>query len=165
MKLFQDFKEFAVRGNVIDMGVGVIIGTAFGKIVDSLVSDIIMPPIGLLMGKVDFSNLFINLSNEDVQTVHEAKQVGIATINYGLFVNTIIHFFIVAFVAFILIKQINQLRKPVDDAEGGKECPHCFIYIPALAKRCPHCTTYLDDEIAVKKLERRSSPSPKIRIR
>lgn len=151
MKLIQDFKEFAVRGNVIDMGVGVIIGTAFGKIVDSFVSDIIMPPIGLLMGKVDFSNLFINLSNKNVQTVHEAKEIGVATINYGLFVNTIIHFVIVAFAAFILIRQINQLRKPSVDAETGKECPHCMIYIPALAKRCPHCTTYLEDEISQKK--------------
>jgi large conductance mechanosensitive channel len=163
VRLFQDFKEFAVRGNVIDMGIGVIIGTAFGKIVDSLVSDIIMPPIGLLLGKVDFSNLFINLSNENIQTVLEAKEAGAATINYGLFVNTIIHFVIVAFATFILIRQLNQIKRAPIESITRKDCPHCFMSIPTLAKRCPNCTTHLEEVPPT--LNERKKPRLKIRVR
>ncbi|MFD1737670.1 large-conductance mechanosensitive channel protein MscL [Bacillus salitolerans] len=145
MRFFQDFKEFAMRGNVIDMGIGVIIGTAFGKIVDSLVTDILMPPIGLLVGSVDFSNLFVNLTNSQYQTVLEAKEAGAATINYGIFVNTVIHFIIVAFATFLLIKQMNRLKKAPIESITKKECPHCFTNIPTLAKRCPNCTTHLKE--------------------
>ncbi|MBM7663143.1 large conductance mechanosensitive channel [Bacillus mesophilus] len=161
MKFFHDFREFAVRGNVIDMGIGVIIGTAFGKIVDSLVTDIIMPPIGLMLGKVDFSNLFINLSNEDVHTVLEAREAGAATINYGLFVNTIIHFVIVAFATYLIIRQINRMKKAPMESITKKECPHCFTSIPTLAQRCPNCTTYLDELPSSVK----SSKNPRLKVR
>jgi large conductance mechanosensitive channel len=163
MKFFQDFREFAVRGNVIDMGIGVIIGTAFGKIVDSLVSDIIMPPIGLMLGSVDFSNLFINLTNKDVHTVIEAREVGAATINYGLFINTIIHFIIVAFATYIVIRQINRMKKAPIESITKKECPHCFTSIPTLAKRCPNCTTHLDE--IMPSINARKTPKLKIRVR
>ncbi len=145
MKVAQEFKEFAIRGNVIDMGIGVIIGTAFGKIVDSLVTDIIMPPIGLLLGRVDFSNLYINLSNTHYASLSEAKEAGAATINYGLFVNSIFHFGIVAFATFITIRQINRLRA-TPASFTSKSCPACSMTIPGEAIRCPNCTTYLNEE-------------------
>ncbi len=139
--MFKEFKEFAMRGNMVDLAVGIIIGAAFGKIVTSLVNDIIMPPIGLLLGKVDFSNLFINLSAKDYSTLAEAKAAGAATINYGLFLNTVIDFIIVAFVIFLFIRQINRLkRQPEPAAPDTKECPYCFTVIPVKATRCPHCT-------------------------
>jgi len=111
MSMLTEFKEFAARGSVVDLAVGVIIGGAFGKIVSSLVSDVIMPPIGLILGKVDFSNLFINLSGKDVASVADAKKAGLATLNYGLFLNTCIEFLIVAFAIFLIVKQINRLKK------------------------------------------------------
>jgi large conductance mechanosensitive channel len=116
MSMASEFKEFASRGNVVDLAVGVIIGGAFGKIVSSFVNDVIMPPIGLLLGKVDFSNLFINLSGREATSLAEAKKAGLATLNYGLFLNTCIEFLIVAFAVFILVKQINRLKKPVPAA-------------------------------------------------
>lgn len=149
MKFFQDFKEFAIRGNVVDMGIGVILGTAFGQIVDSLVKDILMPPIGLLLGQVDFSNLYINLSGENYKTLAAAKEAGVATINYGLFFNTIIHFTIVGFATFATVHQINRIRKvPIDVT--SKECPYCFSNIPTRAKRCPQCTTIIEEEVPKK---------------
>jgi large conductance mechanosensitive channel len=139
--MFKEFKEFAMKGNMVDLAVGIIIGAAFGKIVTSLVSDVIMPPIGLLLGKVDFSSLFINLSGQGYATLAEAKAAGAATINYGLFLNTVIDFIIVAFVIFIIIKQINRMKREDSPAAPvTKECPYCFTSIPIQATRCPNCT-------------------------
>ncbi len=142
--MLKEFREFVMRGNVVDMAVGIIIGAAFGKIVTSFVSDVLMPPIGLLMGKVDFSNLFIDLSGTGFATLAEAKKAGAATINYGLFFNTILDFIIVAFAIFLLIRQINRMkREPAPAAPDTKECPFCLSSIPLKAVRCPHCTSEL----------------------
>jgi len=128
--MFKEFKEFAVKGNVIDLAVGVIIGAAFGKIISSLVSDIIMPPLSLLLGKVNFSNLYINLSGTAYQSLSAAKAAGAPTINYGLFLNNILDFVIVAFVIFLMVKQINKLKKkPAAPNSGLKDCPFCFSKI------------------------------------
>ena len=142
--MLKEFKEFAMRGNVIDMAVGIIIGAAFGKIVASLVKDIIMPPIGLLMGGVDFSGLFINLSGKTFETLAEAQKAGAATINYGAFINTVLDFLIVAFAIFMVIKQMNRFKKEPPPADPTtKECPHCLSNIPIKATRCGHCTSEL----------------------
>jgi len=142
--MWKEFKDFIARGNVVDLAVGIIIGLAFGKIVTSLVNDIIMPPIGLLLGKVDFTNLFINLSGKPYATLAAAQEAGAATINYGVFINTIIEFLIVALVVFLLVKQINKLMKPAAPAEPTtKDCPYCFSAIPIKATRCPNCTSQL----------------------
>jgi large conductance mechanosensitive channel len=143
--MLKEFKEFAMKGNVMDLAIGIIIGGAFGKIVSSFVADVIMPPIGLLLGKIDFSSLFINLSGKTFATLAEAKKAGAPTLNYGLFINTIIDFVIVAFVVFLLVKQINRLKKeaPPAPAPPTKECPFCFTSIPEKAVRCPHCTSQL----------------------
>lgn len=144
--MLKEFKAFAMRGNVLDMAVGVIIGAAFGKIVTSLVNDIIMPPIGLILGKVDFSNLYLNLSGAQYASLAEAKAAGAATINYGLFLNTVLDFLIVAFALFLVIRQVNRLvAKPVpaQAAPTSKECPFCCSTIPIKATRCPHCTSEL----------------------
>lgn len=140
--MFKEFKEFAVKGNVIDMAVGIIIGAAFGKIVSSFVNDILMPPIGLLLGKVDFSSLFVNLSGKPYDSLASAKAAGAATINYGLFLNTVIDFIIVAFVIFLVIRQINRLKRQPEPI--AKECPHCLSKVPLKATRCPHCTSALE---------------------
>lgn len=142
-KMFREFKEFIARGNVIDLAVGIVIGASFGKIVTSFVNDILMPPIGILFGKVDFSNLFIDLSGQHHPTVAAAKAAGAATINYGLFLNTIIDFLIVAFAIFLLIQQVNRMRRQPAPAVTTKECPYCFTNIPIPAKRCPNCTSQL----------------------
>jgi large conductance mechanosensitive channel len=142
--MLKEFREFVMRGNVVDMAVGIIIGAAFGKIVTSFVSDVLMPPIGLLMGKMDFSNLFIDLSGTGFATLAEAKKAGAATINYGLFFNTILDFVIVAFAIFLLIRQINRMkREPAPAAPDTKECPFCLSMVPLKAVRCPHCTSEL----------------------
>jgi large conductance mechanosensitive channel len=142
--MLKEFKEFVMRGNVMDMAVGIIIGAAFGKIVTSFVSDILMPPIGRVLGKMDFSNMFINLSGQEYATLAEAKKAGAATINYGLFLNTLIDFIIIAFVIFLLIRQINRLkREPPPASPTDKECAFCFSTIPLKAVRCPHCTSEL----------------------
>ena len=142
--MLKEFKEFAIKGNVIDMAVGIIIGAAFGKIVTSFVSDLLMPVVGRLVGKMDFSNLFINLSDGDYATLAEAKKAGAATINYGLFINTVIDFIIVAFIIFLLIKGVNRMKRPAPVAEvKTKDCPHCFTAIPVKATRCPNCTSEL----------------------
>ncbi len=141
--MFKEFKEFIARGNVVDLAVGIVIGASFGKIVTSFVNDILMPPIGALFGKVDFSNLFIDLSGQHHPTVAAAKAAGAATINYGLFLNTIIDFLIVAFAIFLLIQQVNRMRRQPAPAPSTKECPYCSTNIPIPAKRCPNCTSQL----------------------
>ena len=142
--MLKEFKEFVMRGNVIDLAVGIIIGAAFGKIVTSFVGDILMPPIGLILGNVDFSNLFINLTRGHYDTLKAAKDAGAATINYGLFIQALIDFLIVAFVIFIIIKQVNRLkRKPAEVAPSTKECTFCASDIPIKAIKCPQCTSDL----------------------
>ena len=146
--MFKEFKEFAMRGNVLDMAVGIIIGAAFGRIITSLVSDVIMPPIGLLLGKVDFSGLFLNISGKSYDTLAAAKAAGAATINYGLFLNASIDFLIVAFVLFLVIRTANKMQaamaKPAAAAAPAtRDCPFCAMPIPVQAKRCGHCTASL----------------------
>ncbi len=142
--MLKEFKEFAMRGNVLDMAIGIIIGAAFGKIITSLVSDIIMPPIGKLLGKVDFTNLFITLGDGGFKTLKEAQAAGAPTINYGLFFNTVIDFVIVAFVIFLIVKQVNRFKKkPPEEAPATKECPFCISQVPLKAVRCPNCTSDL----------------------
>ena len=145
--MLKEFKEFAMRGNVIDLAIGVIIGGAFGKIVSSMVEDVIMPLIGLLLGKISFANLFISLSGEDYSSLAAAKDAGVPTLNYGLFINAIVDFLIVAFVIFLVIKGINKLQKPapvVEAAPTTKKCQYCFTEIAIEATRCPNCTSQLD---------------------
>ena len=140
--MLKEFKDFAMKGNVLDMAIGVIIGGAFGKIVSSLVSDVLMPPIGLLLGKVDFSSLFINLSGTPQLSLTAAKAAGAPTINYGVFLQATFDFIIIAFVIFILVKQVNRLKKPAPTAvPTTKDCPHCLSTIPLKATKCAHCTS------------------------
>ncbi|HEX9265379.1 MAG TPA: large-conductance mechanosensitive channel protein MscL [Candidatus Binatia bacterium] len=143
--MLKEFKQFIMRGNVVDLAVGVVIGAAFGKIVTSFVEDILMPPIGLGLGKVDFSNLFINLSTKDYPSVAAAKAAGAATLNYGIFLNNILNFLIVAFAVFLVIKQVNRLHEPAPAAAAPitKDCPHCLSAIPVKAMKCAHCTADL----------------------
>ncbi len=143
--MWKEFKEFMMRGNVLDMAVGIVIGVAFGKIVTSFVEDILMPPIGRLAGRVDFSNLFVSLSGQHYDTLAAAKAAGAATINYGLFVNTVLNFLIVAFAVFLLIRQVNRLKRQpaAAPAPATKECPFCFSSIALKATRCAHCTSEL----------------------
>jgi large conductance mechanosensitive channel len=141
--MLKEFKEFIARGNVIDLAVGLIIGAAFGKIVTSLVNDVLMPPIGMVLGKVDFANLFIPLQGNP-KTVAEAKAAGIPTINYGSFINTLIEFLIIAFVIFLLVKAVNRMRRdPEQLPPTVKACTYCFSDIPVQATRCPECTSQL----------------------
>ena len=143
--MLQEFKKFALQGNVLDMAIGIIIGAAFGKIVSSLVSDVLMPPIGLLVGKIDFSTLFINLSGQAYATLSEAKAAGAPTINYGLFLNNVIDFLIVAFVIFLMVKQINRLKRKEAPAPAptARDCPRCLSAVPLRATRCAFCTSDL----------------------
>jgi large conductance mechanosensitive channel len=142
--MLKEFKEFAMRGNVLDMAVGIIIGAAFGKIITSFVGDVLMPPIGLILGKVDFSNLFLNISEKSYDTLAAAKAAGAPTINYGMFLNNIIDFLIVAFAIFLLIRMVNRWNKPAPAAAPKtKDCPYCATAIPIAAKRCPNCTSEL----------------------
>ena len=139
--MLKEFREFAVKGNVVDMAVGIIIGAAFGKIVNSFVNDVLMPPIGLLLGKVDFSSLFINLSGKPYDSLTTDKAAGAATINYGQFLNTVIDFTIVAFAIFLLVRQVNRLKR--EPEKTTKECPYCLSKVPLKATRCPSCTSEL----------------------
>jgi large conductance mechanosensitive channel len=147
--MFKEFKEFAMRGSVVDMAVGIVIGAAFGTIVKSFVDDILMPPIGLLLGNVDFSSLFITLKEGakaagPYASPAAAKAAGAVTLNYGLFINTIISFIIIAFAVFLVIKGINHMRREAPPAETNtKECPFCLTTIPLQASRCPNCTSQL----------------------
>ena len=145
--MFKEFKEFAMRGNVLDMAVGIIIGAAFGTIVTSLVNDVIMPPIGLLLGNVDFSNIFAVLREGKVAgpyaSVASAKAAGAVTLNVGVFINTVINFIIVAFAIFLLIRSINRLKRQEEAAPTNKDCPYCLSSVPIKATRCAHCTSEL----------------------
>jgi large conductance mechanosensitive channel len=144
--MWKEFRDFAMRGNVIDLAVGIVIGAAFGKIVTSFVNDILMPPLGLLLGHVDFSNLFLNLSGKHYDSLADAKAAGAATLNYGVFINTILDFVIVAFAVFLLVKQVNRLtKKPAEAPKPAttRECPYCASTIAIGATRCPHCTSSL----------------------
>ena len=144
--MLKEFKEFAMRGNVIDLAVGVIIGAAFGKIVSSLVQDILMPPIGLLLKNVNFSSLFVALDGKHYESLSDAQKAGAATINYGIFINNVIDFLIVAFCVFLLVHQVNRWTRkpqPAPAEPATKECPQCTMTIPIRAKKCPHCTTQI----------------------
>ena len=140
--MFKEFKEFVVRGNVMDLAVGIVIGAAFGKIVNSLVNDVLMPPMGLLIKRVDFKDLFVNLSGVQYPTLAEAKTAGAPTINYGIFLNTILEFVIVAFAIFLVIRTANRMR--AQPAPSSQNCPFCQMSIPLSAVRCPHCTSQLN---------------------
>jgi len=146
--MLKDFRDFAMRGNVLDMAVGIVLGASFGGIVTSLVNDVLMPPIGLLLGRVDFSNLFLNLTRRHFETVAAAKAAGAATLNYGIFLNTVINFVIVSFAIFLLVRQVNKLRAPapVPAVPALKPCAYCCSQIPLAATRCPHCTSQLKAE-------------------
>jgi len=152
--MLKEFKEFAIKGNMLDMAVGIIIGAAFGKIVTSFVEDVIMPPVGLLLGKVDFSSLFISLNGQPYASIAAAKAAGAPTLNYGLFLNNIISFVIVAFAVFLLVKTVNRLRRlgeaAAEEAEEATEktCPFCRSQIAIEATRCPQCTSMLEEEPA-----------------
>ncbi len=144
MGMMKEFKAFALRGNVVDMAVGIVIGGAFGKIVSSLVKDVIMPPIGMLMGNVDFTNLFVTLGTDRFESLAAAQEAGAATINYGIFINTVLDFVIVAFAIFMVIRQVNKLKKQPPPADPTtKDCPECLSTIPIKATRCAHCTAQL----------------------
>ena len=144
--MLKQFKDFIMKGNVIDLAIAVLIGGAFGQIVTSFTNDILMPPFGLLLGNVDFSELYINLSGQAYPSLAAAKEAGAATINYGLFLNTIINFLIIAFVIFLIMRALEKVtKKPEAPAEvTTKECPHCLTTIPLKATRCPNCTSQLD---------------------
>jgi large conductance mechanosensitive channel len=150
--MVKEFKEFIMRGNVVDLAIGIIIGAAFGKIITSLVNDIIMPPIGMVLGKINFSDLFISLNGTKYDSLDAATKAGAPTINYGLFINNIIDFVIVAFIIFLIVKAINRMKRPVEApaaaAPATKECPFCSTAIPITAKRCPNCTSELIQEPA-----------------
>jgi large conductance mechanosensitive channel len=154
--MLKEFKEFAMRGNVVDMAVGIIIGGAFGTIVKSLVNDVLMPPLGLLMGGVDFSNFFFVIKEGakpgPYTTLADAQAAAAVTINYGMFINTVISFLIVAWAVFLLVKGINSLRRQQEAAAPApvsKECPYCYSTIPIKAQRCPHCTSQITGAAAV----------------
>lgn len=137
--MFREFRDFAARGNVVDLAVGVIIGAAFGKVVTSAVNDLIMPPLGMALGRVDFSNLFVALNGATYASLDEAKKAGAATLNYGVFLNTCLEFVIVAFAVFLLIKQVNRLKGPV--VIDTRDCPFCYSKMAMKATRCPACTS------------------------
>ncbi|HEV2161049.1 MAG TPA: large conductance mechanosensitive channel protein MscL [Stellaceae bacterium] len=148
--MLKEFRDFAMRGNVVDLAIGLILGAAFGKIVSSLVDDIIMPPIGLLLGKVDFSSLFVSLTGAHYDSIAAAKAAGAATLNYGTFINTVVNFVIVAFAVFLLVKQINKVTAKFSPGQAPpspttKECPYCISTIALKATRCPHCTATLPE--------------------
>jgi len=144
--MLKEFRDFAMRGNVLDMAIGIIMGAAFGKIISSLVSDILMPPIGMLLGRVDFGSLFLNLSGTDYPSLAAAREAGAPTINYGVFLNTVLDFLVVAFAIFLLIRQINRLKRKEEEKPSeptSKHCVFCFSAIPIKATRCPNCTSEL----------------------
>ena len=145
--MLKEFKDFIIRGNVLDLAIAVIIGGAFGKIISSVVNDILMPPIGLILGNVDFSNLFLDMSGKGYASLAEAQQAGAPTLNYGLFINNVIDFVIVALVIFLIVKAVNKLQRKKGEQPAEpttKDCPYCFSSIPIKATRCPSCTSQLN---------------------
>lgn len=144
--MLKEFKEFALRGNVVDLAIGIVIGSAFGSIVNSFVNDILMPPIGVLLGNANFSQFFINLSRRQYESLDAAQEAGAATINYGVFINTIVNFAIIAFALFLMIRQVNRLQREEEQPSEPttKECPYCLTEIPIEATRCPNCTSHLE---------------------
>lgn len=151
--MWKEFREFIMQGNVLDLAVGIIIGGAFGQVVNSFVNDVLMPPIGLLLGRVDFSNLYINLSGREYESLQAAREAGAATLNYGLFINTVINFLIVGLAVFLVVKTFNQARRVLArraeealPAPTTKLCPYCFTDIPVEATRCPNCTSHLESQ-------------------
>lgn len=140
--MLKEFREFIARGNLVDMAVGIILGVAFGRVITSLVADIVMPPIGLVVGRADVANLFIRLAGPPVTTVAAAKAAGAVTINYGLFLNTLLDFIIVGFVMFIIVRQVNRMQRKAETAPA-RECPYCYSSVALRATRCPHCTSAL----------------------
>src|SRR5258706_16465949 len=148
MSMMKEFKEFATKGNVVDLAVGVIIGAAFGKITASLVADVLMPPIGLVLGRVDFTNLFVALGDKHFDSLADAKKAGAATINYGVFVNTCIEFMIVAFAIFLVVKAANKPHKKAEAPVATKKCTYCQSDIPVAAIKCGHCTSNLEGKPA-----------------
>lgn len=144
MSFISEFKQFAVKGNMIDMAVGIIMGAAFGKIVGSLVQDVLMPPLGRFLGNVDFKQLYINLGDRTFDTLEAAEKAGAPVLKYGLFLNNVVDFLIIAFAVFMLVRAINRLKKAPPPADPTtKDCPHCLSSIPLKATRCPHCTSEL----------------------
>jgi large conductance mechanosensitive channel len=141
--MFKEFKEFAMRGNVLDMAVGIVIGAAFGRIITSFVEDILMPPMGMLLGKVDFSNLYWSLTGKTYDSLAAAKAAGAATLNYGLFLNHLVNFLIIAFAIFLLIRQVNRFKREAPAAPATKDCPYCLSAVPIKATRCGHCTSQI----------------------
>lgn len=141
--MLREFKEFVMRGNVVDLAVGIILGATFGRIVTSFVGDILMPPVGLALGRVDFANLFFSLNGQRYPTLQAAKAAGAPTINYGIFINTTIDFIVVAFVIFLVVRQINRMRREAPTTPSTRECPYCASVIPLKATRCPNCTSQL----------------------
>lgn len=141
--MLKEFKEFALRGSLLDLAIGLVLGTAFGKIVTSLVNDVLMPPVGLALGRVNFSNLFVNLTRADYPTLAAAREAGAPTINYGIFLNTVLDFVIVAFALFLVIREVNRLRRRGETPPTTRECPYCFSVISLKASRCPNCTSQL----------------------
>jgi len=139
--MLKEFKQFALKGNVLDLAIAVVLGAAFGKVVSSFVADIITPPIGKLLGNIDFSSLFINLSGTPVRSVAEAKAAGVPVVAYGLFLNSVFDFVIIAFALLLLVRQVNRLMPPPPAPVATKECPHCCSMIPLKATRCPNCTS------------------------
>ncbi len=142
--MWNDFKKFAMKGNVLDLAIGVVIGAAFGKIVASLVKDILMPIVGRIVGNVDFSNLYINISGQKFASFAEAQAAGAATINYGLFINNVLDFFIIAFSIFIVIRQLERFKRKEEVKVTTKKCSYCCTEIPIEASRCPNCTSELE---------------------
>ena len=142
--MIKEFKEFIMRGNVLDLAIGIIIGAAFGKIVTSFVNDILMPPIGLALGGLDFTNLFVSLNGQAYPSLKAAQDAGAPTLNYGLFINNIIDFLIVAFVIFLIVRAVNRMRRPSAAPVTTKACPYCSTDIPLTARRCPNCTSDLE---------------------
>ena len=141
--MLHEFKTFIMRGNVVDLAVAVVLGAAFGAIVTSFVSDLLMPPLGLLLGQVSFNDLFISLSGRSYPSLAAAKAAGAPTLNYGVFINTIINFVLIAFAVFLIVRQVNRMKGPPPPPAQARECPQCAMAIPLNARRCPHCTSDL----------------------